>query len=124
MLGFVVISVDQRFSIRDGPISRGCQVISGGICLSGLGALLVSGGQGPGMLLHTLQYPEWSPTENDLAPGTSLAVQQVSLRVPNAGGLVSIPGQGIRAHILQPNPTCSNENRRSCVQQLRPGAAK
>ena len=79
MLGFVVISVDQRFSIRGDPISRGCQAISGGICLSGLGALLVSGGQGPGMPLHTLQYPEWSPTENDLAPGTSLVVQQVSL---------------------------------------------
>ena len=32
-------------------------------------------------------------------PGTSLVVQQASLRAPNAGGLGSIPGQGTRTHM-------------------------
>ena len=38
---------------------------------------------------------------------TSLVVQWLRLRAPNAGGLASIPGQGVRA----------------CTPQLRTGAA-
>ena len=33
--------------------------------------------------------------------GTSLVVQWLRLRAPNAGGLGSIPGQGTRSHTLQ-----------------------
>ena len=33
--------------------------------------------------------------------GTSLVVQGLRLRVRNAGGLGSIPGQGTRSHVLQ-----------------------
>ena len=33
--------------------------------------------------------------------GTSLVVQWLRLRAPNAGGLGSIPGQGTRSHMLQ-----------------------
>ena len=40
--------------------------------------------------------------------GTSLAIQWLRLHTPNAGGPVSIPGQGTRSH----------------KQQLRPSAAK
>ena len=32
-------------------------------------------------------------------PGTSLVVQGLRLRAPNAGGLGSIPGQGTRSHM-------------------------
>ena len=42
-------------------------------------------------------------------------VQWLRLRIPNAGGLGSIPGQETRSHMLQ---------LRVCVPQLRPGAAK
>ena len=38
------------------------------------------------------------------------------------GGLGSIPSQGTRFHM--PNLICSNEERRSCMSQLRPGEAK
>ena len=37
----------------------------------------------------------------DLGAGTSLAVQWLRLHAPNAGGLVSIPGQGNRSHMPQ-----------------------
>ena len=37
----------------------------------------------------------------DVEGGTSLAVQWLRLRVPNAGSLGSIPGQGTRSHRLQ-----------------------
>ena len=33
--------------------------------------------------------------------GTSLVVQWLRLCVPNAGSLSSIPGRGIRSHMLQ-----------------------
>ena len=47
--------------------------------------------------------------------GTSLVVQWLRLRAPNAGGLGSIPGQGTRSHMLQ---------LRVHMPQLRPGTAK
>ncbi|TEA39679.1 hypothetical protein DBR06_SOUSAS3410146, partial [Sousa chinensis] len=47
---------------------------------------------------------------------TSLVVQWLRLRAPNAGGLGSIPGQGTRSHVPQLKllhaatkyPTCCN----------------
>ena len=41
---------------------------------------------------------------------TSLVVQGLRLHVPNAGGLGSIPGQGIRSHMhaTTKDPTCCN----------------
>ena len=33
--------------------------------------------------------------------GTSLVVQWLTVHVPNAGDLGSIPGQGTRSHVLQ-----------------------
>ena len=33
--------------------------------------------------------------------GTSLVVQWLTVHVPNAGNLGSIPGQGTRSHVLQ-----------------------
>ncbi|TEA39970.1 hypothetical protein DBR06_SOUSAS2910009, partial [Sousa chinensis] len=50
---------------------------------------------------------------------TSLVVQQLTLHAPNAGGLGSIPGQGIRSRLRQlrvrmlqlkipEDPTCRN----------------
>ena len=49
--------------------------------------------------------------------GTSLVVQWIRLRTPNAGGLGSIPGQGTRSHMhattksshaTTKEPTCRN----------------
>ena len=37
----------------------------------------------------------------NLYAGTSLMVQWLRLHAPNAGGLVSIPGQGNRSHMPQ-----------------------
>ena len=37
----------------------------------------------------------------EVKEGTSLVVQWLRLRDPNAGGLGSIPGQGTRSHILR-----------------------
>ena len=37
----------------------------------------------------------------DLGVETSLMVQWLRLHAPNAGGLVSIPGQGNRSHMPQ-----------------------
>ena len=49
--------------------------------------------------------------------GTSLVVQWLRLRAPNAGGLGSIPGQGARSHVPQ---------LRVCMRQLKipPAATK
>ena len=47
--------------------------------------------------------------------GTSLVVQWLRLRAPNAGGLGLISGQGSRSYMPQ---------LRVCMLQLRPGAAK
>ena len=62
---------------------------------------------------------------------TSLAVQWLRLCAPNAGGLVSIHAQGTRSHILQlsshtltKDSSCHKGDRRSCMPQLRPSAAK
>ena len=76
--------------------------------------------------------------------GTSLLVQWVGLHAPNAGGLVSIPGQGIRSrmhatiksvhaatknvHAVTKKSTCRNKGsrmlqRRSRVPQLRTNTA-
>ena len=71
--------------------------------------------------------------------GTFLVAQWLRLCAPNKGGLGSIPGQGTWSHMLQPrvhmphlkilraapkDPKCRNEDRRSCMLWLRPGAAK
>ena len=37
---------------------------------------------------------------------TSLVVQWLRLRIPSAGNLGSIPGQGIGSHVLQLRPSC------------------
>ena len=42
--------------------------------------------------------------------GTSLVVQWLRLRAPNAGGLGSIPGQGIRSRMLQLRPRAAKIN--------------
>ena len=64
-------------------------------------------------------------------PGTSLVVEWVRLRAPNAGNGDSIPGQGTRLHMHATikSPHAATERscmpqRRSHVPQLRPGAAK
>ena len=41
--------------------------------------------------------------------GTSLVVQWLRLRAPNAGGLGSIPGKESRSHILQLRPRAAEE---------------
>ena len=55
--------------------------------------------------------------------GTSLVVQWVRLRVPNAEGLGSIPGQGTRScmhiatnspHVATKGPTCFREDPTCC----------
>ena len=53
---------------------------------------------------------------------TSLVVQLLRLRTPNAGGPASIPGQGTRSHM--PQLRARMPQRRSRMLQLRPGAAK
>ena len=53
--------------------------------------------------------------------GTSLVIQWLRIRVPNAGGSGSIPGQGTTSHMLQLTSHCS-KGRRPCVAQLRPDA--
>ena len=40
---------------------------------------------------------------------TSLVVQWLRLRAPNAGGPCSIPGQGTRVHVQLKDPTCSTK---------------
>ena len=52
-----------------------------------------------------------------LSKGTSLMTQWLKRHAPSAGGPGLIPGQGTRS-------TCSNKDQRSCMPQLRPGAAK
>ena len=64
-----------------------------------------------------------------LESGTSLVVRWLRLQSPNAGGPGSIPGLGTRSHMPQlrvcmPQRRSSTWQRRSCVPQLRPGAAK
>ena len=57
--------------------------------------------------------------------GTFLVVQWQRLQAPSAGGHGSIPGWGTRSHRPQlENPTGCNEDWRSLVLQLSPGAAK
>ena len=38
---------------------------------------------------------------SEIYPGTSLVVQWLRLKAPNAGGLSSIPGQGTRSRMPQ-----------------------
>ena len=64
-------------------------------------------------------------------PGGPVAKVQ---SLPNAGGSVSIPGQGTGSHVLQlrvrmpqlktEDPVCRNEDQRACVLQLRTGTVK
>ena len=39
-------------------------------------------------------------------------------------GLGSLPGEGTRSHMPQLRVLCHNKDQRSCVPQLKPGAAK
>ena len=41
--------------------------------------------------------------------GTSLVAQWLRLRIPNAGGLGSIPGQGTRSHMPQLRPYAAKQ---------------
>ena len=66
--------------------------------------------------------------------GISLAVQELRHCTPNAEVLGLIPGQGTSFHMLQlrvyilqlktPRAAKKTEDGRSCMQQLRPHAAK
>ena len=50
----------------------------------------------------TKRTERWKSLNNEeQALGTSLVVQGLSLRAPNAGGLGLIPGQGTRSHMRQ-----------------------
>ena len=58
------------------------------------------------------------------SPGTSLVVQWLSLRAPNAGGPGLIPGQETRSHMLQLRVCivqlkCATTKKRSHMQQLK-----
>ena len=46
-------------------------------------------------------YKSNTSTNENYAEGNSLVVEWLRLRAPNAGGLSSIPAQGIRSHTLQ-----------------------
>ena len=67
---------------------------------------------------------------NERNMGTSLMVQFLRLHAAKTGGLGLIPGQGTRSHVqplrvLMPQPkTPLTATKKSCVPQLRPGAAK
>ena len=54
--------------------------------------------------------------------GTSLVVQWLRLCAQNARGQGSLPGQGTRSNIVQPKSShdLSEEDRRSCLLELRP----
>ena len=67
----------------------------------------------------------WSLKDNN--GGTSLVVQWLRLRASNAEVLGSIPAQGTRSDMLQLQLKIiltTMKNPRSCVLQLRHGAAK
>ena len=54
----------------------------------------------PTPFLHPTFLPSLPPTHLLISNiGTSLVVQWVTLRAPNAGGPGSIPGQGTRSHM-------------------------
>ena len=55
-------------------------------------------------LSYSFQVTNRMPFKN-YHRGTSLVVQGLRLRVRNAGGLGSIPGQGTRSHVLQLKPS-------------------
>ena len=54
-------------------------------------------------------------------------VQWLIFQAPNAGGLGLMPGQGTTItkslHAIAEDPICPHEDQRSCVPQLRLGAA-
>ena len=60
-----------------------------------------------------------------------MEAQWLRLHTLNAGDLGLILGQGTRSHMLQlrvcglqlKDPACCNEDQRSCMLQLSPGAA-
>ena len=58
--------------------------------------------------IHTVEY--YSALKRMEILGTSLVVQWVRLRAPNAGGLGLIPGQGTRSHMhaATKEPACHN----------------
>ena len=61
-----------------------------------------------------------------------MVVQRLRLHTPSAGGLGNIHGQGTGVHMPQLSvsmeqckiPTGRNKDQKSCVPQVRPGAAK
>ena len=81
---------------------------------------------------RNLNFLPLSDLQNKMK-GTSMVVQWLRLHTPNAEGPGSIPGQGTRSHMLQLRVLMPQQQqqqrsltpqRRSCVLQLRPGAAK
>ena len=63
--------------------------------------------------LHSFHLPPTLASDNQLKPflGTSLAVQWLRLRAPNAGGPGSIPGQGTRSPMHAATKTQSSQNK-------------
>ena len=59
------------------------------------------------------------PTSLKSHPGTSLVVQWLRLRAPNAGGPGSIPGQGTRSHMPQLKIPHAATKKRFCMLQLK-----
>ena len=72
-----------------------------------------------------MMVSRWHSHQEMSSLGLPLVVQWLRLCTHNAGGPGSSPGQGNRSHMLQlKNPVCCNEDWRSHMLQLRPGAAK
>ena len=74
---------------------------------------------------------ELAAQDKESPQGTSLAVQWIRLRAPNAGGLGSIPGQETRSHVHAATKSShattkelASPNQRARLLQLRPGATK
>ena len=58
--------------------------------------------------LSQIQFQRITVCHQHILTGTSLAVQWLRLRTPNAGGLGPIPGQGTRSHMPQPRTHSHN----------------
>ena len=73
-------------------------------------------------------FPAWlcsNLLKKSRVMGLPLVVQWLRLRTPDARGLGLIPGQGTRSHMLQlKGHMWHNEDGKSSMLQLRPGAAK
>ena len=73
------------------------------------------------MICLALNYVYYSHIR--MAQGTSLEVEWLRLCAPNLGGPGSISHRGTRSHMPQLKDLMCH-NKRSCMPQLRPGAAK